>query len=72
MNSKVIPFDVLKREETRSKSETVDIPIKETKEEKLLRLESLFEQGLYNPNLEDVAEALINKLVAEEEKNTKK
>ncbi len=72
MNSKVIPFDVLKREESHPKSETVEIPVKETKEERLLRLENLFEQGLYNPNMEDVAEALINKLVAEEEKNTKK
>ncbi len=72
MNSKVIPFDVLKREESPPKSDTVEIPAKETKEEKLLRLENLFEQGLYNPNMEDVAEALINKQVAEEEKNTKK
>lgn len=70
MPSKVIPVDFLrtKKKGETVPSETVLIPKRETKAQKILRLEGLIEQDLYEPNLEDVAEALINKLAAEEAK----
>ncbi len=78
MNSKVIPVDFLrkKKKETAASSEVVALPSKfskkEAKEAKLLRLEALIAQGLYEPNLEDVAEALIKRVSSEEGGNPEK
>lgn len=72
MNSNVTHIDFLKKEEEALRDKKASAPKKETKKEKMLRLESLIEQGLYAPDMEEVAEALIEKLVVEEEKTTKK
>lgn len=72
MESKIIEVDFLKKEEGEKPSDKPVFFKEETLEQKLLRLEILVAQGLYEPDMEDVAGVLIDKLVVEEKKMTKK
>ncbi len=54
-------LQVLRCKKSRKKGEVIT-PYVESKEEKVLRLKALFEQGLYNPRCEDIAEAIMSKL----------
>ncbi len=73
MNSKeVTPLQGLRYKKAKKKEKAINTPCPESKEEKLLRLKALFEQGLYNPDSKDIAEALITKLEVEREKNSRK